>query len=187
MALDTTQPDYFQLSYINFAEEPYTKNDGFSRLGAFDRDDGIGYVDELLFRPLQGGISGTINSVEIDFEMTANLLDSTGRQVEVREQDQGDWTDTPTTEPLFLSFLNEPWPASLATSDFLSSSTSLGVKTIQSTAALVQYWQDVLDGVKPNDGVILSMNTFFFDFRFRAANIEVRVDFTATAKNYTML
>jgi len=186
MALDTSTPDYFQLSYINFVDQGYVKNDGFSRIGAFDRDDGIGYVDELLFRPEEGIINGTINSVEIDFEITNTLLSTAQLQVHLRVQDQGAWTDTPTTEPVFITFLNETWPASLGFIGGIDND-STGVHTILSTAAMVQYFQDLIDGEEPNDGMLLTMNTSFFDFRMRIANIEVRVDFSPLALTYVLL
>jgi len=186
MALDTTTPDYFQLSYINFVPEPYLKNDGFSRIGGFDRGDGIGYADELLFRPEEGTVSGTINSVEIDFDITATLLSTAQLEVHLQVQDQGTWTDTPTSEPIYTTFLNEAWPASIGFVGGIDDD-SFGVHTILSTAAMVSYFQDIFDGAEPNDGLLLTMNTSFFDFRMRIANIEVRVDFTASTKNYTLL
>ena len=188
MATSTTNPDYYSLLRINFVDQGYAKNGTFERIGAFDRDTSIGFCDEILVRPDLAGITGNVTSVIIRFKMEANLLGTTGRSVEVRVQNQGTWTDTPTTEPVYETFdVDTAWPATLASSDLFTSSTALGQKTIDSTAALVAYFQDLVNDDEPNDGIMLTLNTFFADFRFRISTIEIEVQFDPAVRNRMMI
>lgn len=179
MAIDVTNPDYYAMFNNNFNGSFYRKT-GDIFVGRFDRDQS--YVSEILVDADISGLSGTINSVEITFTIVDNNLGSTGTFVEVRENDKGSFTDNPGTSPTYdnrtssLLWSTSSWPSSLATSTVVATGSS-GSRTIASTAALVQLFQDWVDAVKTNNGFMLTMNTSFFDFFMTVNPIEISVDF----------
>ncbi len=180
MAQDISTPDYYELNQINFDGTSYQKN-GAVELGKFDRE--TSYVSETLIDlDLSGVPAGSIiDAVKLEFDIVSNSIDAPGTMVPtVREQNKGAWTDNGSTEPIYDTFAFTAWPAGVATGTTVTSSTSGGTTiTVASTAAFIALIQDILDGVKPNDGIMLTGNTSFFSWFVTIDTITITIDFTS--------
>ena len=183
MAIDTTNPDFYNLKWDNFANGPYLKNANM-QCGRLVRNSANGFTDEILIRPDLTGIplGSTINTVEVKYRTTdTSQLDttSTNNFVNMYEQDRGAWSDTPTTSPVFNTFSTTTgWATSIGTGPTMSLNQPNSTITIPSTASTVQLWQDYLDSVKNNDGIVLWMNATFFSYVVVIDLIEIEVDYT---------
>jgi len=177
MPLDIDSPDYFALGLTNYADDGYQKN-GTVKIGGYER---TAYCWESLFRPDLAGVpvGSTITAVTI--EVVLNNDGAGGPfTLQVHEQDKGSWADS-SPEPSWGENPNNDstaaWPTALSS----VSAARNGTRTIPTSANLVDWLQDVLDGVTTNNGLVLSWYSSYYDWLCAVTGVTVNITYTAPA------
>lgn len=176
--------DYFEMVNNNFDGTSYLKN-GSAMLGSNNRD--AAFVGETLLETDMSGIpvGSTIDAVEVKFTIDTNSFGGTSFAIGVHENDKGAAGDNGSTSPSYdfrtgLTFWSTTsWLAAVSLFDSSITSTSSGVQTASTDALIEALVQDMLDGVKPQNGFILQGDTGFFSWFINVSTIEVNVTYTA--------
>lgn len=178
MPVDIDSPDYFLIGQDNYSPEAYQKN-GDCQIGGYDRD---AYCWEVLFRPNLSGVTAgaDITSVTIDVSLTSGGAGGPFT-LAAHDQDKGSWTDSD-PEPAWSENPNndstDSWPTALSS----VSAARNGVRTIPTSSNLVDWFQDVLDGIETNDGLILSWYTEYFAWFGFVDDVTVNITYTPPRK-----
>lgn len=192
MPVTTITGDIYRLEYINTVIQPKLKN-GVTNVGRFARATANWVAECLCDFDLSSIPSGaTVNSVTFRYNVVqfntngASLPDPT---LNLREQTRTAWVDG-ANEPVYDTFSipqNQPmpdvaWPASSVIGTEVINQAATGLVVLPSVGTLIpDLIQDWISGSKSNGGMVMTMNTNFFNAYLEVSGVELEIDFDGAA------
>lgn len=182
MATLVNVTDIYDIGIDDYTPLPYQKN-GIIKVGGYDSRQQ--YCWEILMRLDVTGLppDAVITSITTDINITNYNSNNSPDNLSIRVQDKGAWTDNDTDEPTrvkpaffdetgsgqFPSILTEePVPV-----DFV------GILTLNSTQAFVDWANDVVNGVQPANGLMLTHYPNYYAYYIEADTIQFTIEYDA--------
>ena len=173
--------DIFELFNNNTIGTAYKKN-GNCRMGYYNRNNS--YVLEVLSEVDISGIpaGATINSVNISVTIAGRSLPTSPGTTSffLARGNKGAWTDNGSTEPVYDTFAASSWSDIQRTISDANTTTvpASGEWDWGTTTNYKDLWQDYVDGVVNNRGIVFGGNTSTVVYNVSISKVTITVDYT---------
>lgn len=181
MATLVTTADYFTIGIDDYTALPYEKNGNIKMGGYASRAQ---YCWEILLDPDFSLIpaGSTITSISADVNITDYQSGNTPVALSIMIQDKGSWVDNGSDEPTRVkpAFFDESGTDNEFTQVLTQKDVPVdftGILTLDSTQTFVDWANDVLNGVQPDNGMMLTHYPDYYAYYITADQIQFTVEY----------